>query len=197
MDSQMQTQIKNALENALTQLNKGINIPPQTNIGDLSNKIMNEVGNQVKNKIYTSITNSLHAEASNNQNIQLDLAYAVVTCPGGKIDLSQRGIVHTLAETISKNITDMVTKSSTLTAITNQAKNKVQQTNSGIDLFGMIGGSLSCIVFIVLIGMLFFASGRQLLQNKAVMAVCIVVILLLSSSSSVFAYKKYNISKYE
>jgi hypothetical protein len=198
MDSQMQTAIKNALENTLNQLNKGINIPPQTNIGDLTNKIMNQVTNQVQNIIQTSITNSVSVSAENNQNIVLNLQYAVVNCPGGRIDLSQRGIINTVAQTISKNITDAITKTAIANSITNEAENAVKQTNSGIDLFGLIGCIAVILVVLVLAGMMVTTTGRDLLtQNKYIMAGCIVVILILSSASSVFAYKKYEISKYE
>lgn len=192
--TQMETKLQETITNSLEQINKGINIPPQSNIANITTRTMTEVGARIENIIHDSIDNTVKMNVDNLQEILMDLRGITMTCRRGEgLNITQESTINIVATVIAKNIVDLVMKSSSIVDVIKDVENSVKQKNEGIDL---MAGIICIVIALAMCGVsfMFISKGKaaavNTLKSPVAIVCCVIIILVLCSSSSCYFYKK-------
>lgn len=161
----------------LTQANEDLNLG-QSNIVDDENNIYTSIETKIKNSIQTTIENKIAIEGTIEQTIYFKIDSNSLTDIQGDCTISNSAILESTANSITKNIMDILAEDTVTRDIADKYDIEIEQKNVGINL------NMAIIAGIAIVALFYFGGLKMLLNPWFIL----IVIFL---AAGIYVYIKY------
>ena len=144
--AQTLTQIQALAASSIDQHNEELNLL-QTNVSTAIQETNQYLENNVQNIINNNINSTLSSNASNSAEIFLN--FNNLNCEGGELNLSQEGIIDSIAKLSAEQIQEAVTEIISEDTATQENTQETSQTNKGVNPMALFGGIVLIIAVIL------------------------------------------------